>query len=85
MIIPVNGHILVEPVVFDQFMATNKETYEEVGVVVELDKDIPVTLIRKGDKVFFDSWMIAKYPKNDKEDYWLVKWEDVRAIQNAQD
>lgn len=85
MIKPVNGHLLIEPIKHEAFMASQRETYEEVGVVVhpgdfvQAGKDIEV-----GDKVYFDSWLAAKYPKDDKEFYWLVKWEDVRAIEHVE-
>lgn len=85
MIKPVNGHLLIEPLEHKSFMASQRETYEEVGVVlhagdfVQAGKDI-----KAGDKVFFDSWLAAKYPKNEKEYYWLVKWEDVRAVEYAE-
>lgn len=84
MIKPVNGHLLIEPLVHDGFMASQSETYQEIGVVVDVpnhinhieDPDVQI-----GDKVYFDSWLAAKYPKSDTEFYWLVKWEDVRAIE----
>lgn len=89
MIEPVNGHVLIEPLVHDSFMATAKETYEEIGVVVDVDKELEwedVTLPNKGDRVFFDSWLAAKYPRTDSKDgdfYWLVKWKDIRAIEKV--
>lgn len=36
-----------------------------------------------GDKVYFDSWLAAKFPKNESEFFWLVKWEDVRAVEHV--
>lgn len=92
MIKPVNGHLLIEPLQHEGFMATQKETYEEIGVVIEVAGDVSVpgsegyaVQIQKGTKVYFDSWLAAKYPKNDEEFYWLVKWEDVRAIETTED
>lgn len=101
MIKPVNGHILIEPLKHESFIASQKETYEEVGLVVDYDRQIKdgytpalvgdsfkmITSYLKlnvGDKVFFDSWLAAKYPKNENEYFWLVKWEDVRAIEHAE-
>lgn len=90
MIIPVNGHLVIEPVSHETFMASSQETYQEVGVVVAIDPSFVNALgqydhfPKVGDKVFFDSWMAAKYPKNDKEYYWLVNWENVRAIEHAE-
>lgn len=82
MITPVNGHILIEPVAHDSFVASAKETYEEVGIVTAVSGTI--TEIKAGDKVFFDSWLAARYPKNENEYFWLVRWDDVRAVEYAE-
>lgn len=81
---PVNSHLLIEPLKHDSFLSSSKETYEEIGIVVDLDSGINMAdpKVRIGDKVYFDSWLAAKYPKNDTEFYWVVKWEDVRAIES---
>ena len=85
MIKPVNGHLLIEPVVHSSFIASQKDTYEEIGIVKDFDKKIePVFEI--GDKVYFDSWLAAKYPTGEGDKYfWLVKWEDVRAVEHVQE
>jgi len=86
-ITPVNTHILIEPVKHEQFMALQSETYNEIGVVVKIPSDMPSYLVTTGDKVYFDSWLAAKYPKEGGEPdefCWLVKWEDVRAVEYAQ-
>lgn len=89
MIQPVNGHLLIEPVLHEGFMATQKETYEEIGIVIRTplahgSETSSYGAVKAGDKVYFDSWLAARYPKEGgKQDefYWLVKWEDVRAIE----
>lgn len=87
MIQPVNGHLLIDPVAHEGFMASQKETYEEIGIVVALPIELDYLepkLVAVGDKVYFDSWLAARYPKEaDGEYYWLVKWEDVRAVEVA--
>lgn len=89
-LIPVNGHLLIEPVKHESFMASQKGIYEEIGIVVAVASGINDTvgvsplLVKPTDRVFFDSWLAAKFPKNDNEFYWLVKWEDVRAIEHAE-
>ncbi len=87
MITPINGHILIEPIKLESFMASQVETYQEVGTIVAVndghdwgDDWTPEV----GERVYFDSWLAAKYPKNATEYYWLVKWEDVRAIEHAE-
>jgi co-chaperonin GroES (HSP10) len=88
MIQPVNGHLLIEPLKHEAFISSQRETYEEIGVVVAIDPDFEKgmlisreTWLKPGDKVYFDSWLAAKFPKNDEENYWLLKWEHVRAIE----
>lgn len=82
-ICPINNHILIKPVKYDNFISQEKETYEEVGIVVEIDKSVINTYaIQIGDKVFFDSWLAAKYPTGKNNEYfWLVKFEDIRALE----
>lgn len=103
MIKPVNGHLLIEPIKHESFMASSREVFEEIGVVVEYDKNITgegdgtgtVTFsvgttpvrpkIQKGDKVYFDAWLAAKFPGKDPDTFlWLVKWEDIRAIEHGE-
>lgn len=92
MITPVNGHLLIDPVKHDSFVVSQRETFEEIGVVVSVDEEFSKgmlisreTWLKPGDKVYFDSWLAAKFPKNeDGEFYWLVKWEDVRAVEYAE-
>lgn len=102
-IIPVNNHLLIQPLKHESLLPTEKGTYEEVGIILDLSKELkaykkPVfsgsgigamSCIMEiegkaeiGDKVFFDSWLANKFPtdKND-EFFWLVKWDDVRAVQ----
>jgi co-chaperonin GroES (HSP10) len=75
-------------------MASEKNTYEEVGIVIDLpnflkvkNEEEPKEFLSKGDKVYFDSWLAAKYPNpnNKKEFYWLVRFEDIRAIEKNED
>ncbi len=90
---PVNGHVIIEPMKQESFMASQRDTYEEIGIVVSIAADtikvrglIAEAPVHKGDKVYFDSWLAARYPKEGKTDefYWLVKWEDVRAVEYAE-
>lgn len=78
---PINNHILIEPLKHESFMASEKGTYEEVGIVKALNF-VSIEDIKVGDKVWFDSWLAAKYPTGKGEEFfWLVRWEDVRAIE----
>lgn len=89
MITPVNGHLLIEPLKHEGFMASQRETYEEIGTVLALPLELEMLepkMVAVGGKVYFDSWLAAKYPKEGGEAddfYWLVKWEDVRAVEKS--
>ena len=82
MITPVNGHLLIEPLEHKQFMETGQQTFEEIGTIVGLPESL-LGEVKLGDSVYFDSWLAARYPKSENEFYWLVKWEDVRAVEHA--
>lgn len=80
MITPVNGHLIIEPVKQESFVVRDRETYEEVGIVKAIEDENHRVSI--GDKVYFDSWLAARFPgEKDGEYFWLVRWEDVRAIE----
>jgi len=67
MIQPVNNHLLIEPIVHDGFMASQNDTYQEIGIVVACPF-VHISEVKVGDKVYFDSWLAAKYPKADGKD-----------------
>lgn len=78
MITPINGHLLIKPLVHESFTATQNETYQEIGEVIAIDKNIQG--IEVGYQVYFDAWLAAKFPSdNPEKPYWLVKYEDIRA------
>ena len=81
---PVNKHLLIEPLKHESFISSDQGVYEEIGIVLAIAEDLSVKA-KVGDKVFFDPWLAAKYPKNDKEWYWLVRWEDIRGVESVQD
>lgn len=95
MITPVNGHLLIEPLKNEGFISSSNETFQEIGVIVGLPEEhlmdskgiyINAPHLTVGDKVYFDAWLAAKFPKDDKgEYYWLVKWEDVRAVEKHEE
>lgn len=109
MMKPINSHVLIQPLIQQRGIAlTSKETFEEIGVVIDFDADLAapqtvfsnnsisstngtpmevnVPFLQKGCKVFFDAWLAAKYPNPEKqgEYFWLVKYEDIRAIEHAE-
>lgn len=112
MIKPINGHVLIEPLKHESFIASQRDTYEEVGIVLEVDNTpkgntsyyvssgafgspvgstgsatplFPTNDVKKGDKVYFDAWLAVKYPDGKDGFFWLVKEEDIRAIETDED
>ena len=92
MITPINNHLIIEPVEHESFIASSKGSFDEIGIV----KAVPVEyhaflggttsdkpmLIEVGDRVYFDSWLAAKYPTGEGDKtFWLVNYEDIRAVQ----
>lgn len=75
---PINNHVLLEPIEHSEFVASLKGLYDEAGVVMAVADgvDLPV-----GSIVYFDSWLIAKYPVpgDTSKQHWLVRYEDIRA------
>lgn len=59
-------------------MYSERETYEEIGIVLDAPE---WSELKIGSKVFFDSWLAAKYPKDDSktEFYWLVPYDSIKA------
>lgn len=84
-LIPLNNHVLIEPLEHEGFMAETKNTYDEIGIVVEpvmgLAPNDMLTSLSKGDKVYFDSWLASKYPKGDNTFYWLIPFSSIKAYE----
>jgi hypothetical protein len=82
---PLNNHLMIQPLETDSFMATQKTTYEEVGLVLALPNDFPEQhQLKLGAHVYFDSWLAKKFPVTGKtnEFVWFVKYEDVVAYES---
>lgn len=97
MIIPLNGHLVIEPLEHKEFIPSERMTYEEIGVVTHNGSN-PSALgyttssggaggflapyPQVGDKVYFDSWMVSKFPNGKTgEFYWLVPYANVKAYE----
>lgn len=87
-LIPLNGHVQIEPIEQDSFISSSKTAYEEIGKVISValevnwvgDATVPPRL-PLGVKVFFDSWMATKYPDGKQGFYWLVPYSAIRAYE----
>lgn len=90
---PINGHVLISPVKHESFMASQKETYQEIGIVKALPEGVSAYVVptaeqhnlmfRVGDKVMFDAWLGKRYPKEGSttEYYWLIRVQDIVAYE----
>ena len=80
---PINGHLLISPVKHTDFVEGGS-SFDEIGEVLALpNNESPFDKLKIGDKVYFDSFLVAKYPSADPEKpFWLVKFEDCRAVES---
>lgn len=87
-LIPVNNHLLIEPLEHKEFMASERATYQEIGTVIHAGTFIQAGKnVKPGDKVYFDSWLAKKFPKEGSKDefFWLVKWEDIVGVEYVEE
>jgi hypothetical protein len=77
---PVNGHLVIDPLKQTTFLPTDKGTFDEVGIVLSERPWYKFWWAKRGEKVWFDSWLSSKHPTGEDDNYfWLVKWRDVKA------
>lgn len=71
-----NNFLKVEPVENPTFFQGDVK-FQEIGVVI--DKDKRITDIKIGDTVFFDSWLVKKYPVvgDDDKSHWLIPYDQI--------
>lgn len=79
--IPLNNYIQIEPEEHQEFIATTSTTYDEIGKVIAVADGI--TQVSPGDRVYFDSWMAAKFPAGEGKHYWLVPYSNIKAYEKA--
>ena len=72
-----NRYLKIDPIKYEGFMATEKGEYDEIGIVI--DKDPLITDIPIGTKVYFDSWLAHKIPKQGENGkfYWYAKYDEL--------
>lgn len=76
-----NKYIQIKPLEYDSFISQNKTTYEEIGVVVDVDPSI--TDIPIGAKVYFDSFMAKKYAVGNDDHAWFVHYNEIVKVDNG--
>jgi 8-oxo-dGTP pyrophosphatase MutT (NUDIX family) len=74
----INKSLKIQPVPHESFISSDRETFEEVGILIA--KDETITDIPIGARVYFQSWMAEKYPNLEKEGsfHWIVPYSEVR-------
>lgn len=83
-IIPINRHVLIEPVSEQGAFQSSQTTYEERGKVLALDENFEVEahqILKIGDYCYFDSWCAAKYKDAEGNEHWVVPFEKIRAVE----
>ncbi len=69
--------MLVKPLVYEGFIASQKESYEEKGTVLAVGDGVEI--VKEGDMILFDSWLACKYPGETEGEFdWLVPAENIR-------
>ena len=95
MIRPIQGNILIEPIVEQTAFAQQQAQYEERGKIIEISEDLKEVTARGntgtfvvtpakaqiGDIVYFDSWQAARFKDGEGKDIWLVHIDAVRAVE----
>lgn len=74
--IPLNNYVQIEPEKHEGFVVPLDSTYDEIGIVLKVAEG--VTQVKPGDRVYFDSWMAAKFPAGEGEHYWLVPYDNIK-------
>lgn len=77
-IIPLNGHIYVEPVEKKQLLVADTGRLENFGKVIAVSNSMMEQDygVKVGDYVAFEMWDIKDLSTNDKK-YYLIKAEEV--------
>lgn len=77
----INGYLKIEPIEHTSFIASQKDTYEEMGKVLDVGRGVGVNgaMIPLGAIVKFDSFMARKYPRLGEEGKfdWYVHVDEI--------
>lgn len=85
-VFPINSHVLIEPAKEETAFSSSQQTYEERGKVLELplahgSETSVYGGIKKGDYVYFDSWVAARYKDAEGNEHWVVPFDHIRAVE----
>ncbi len=73
-----NNYVKIDPIEIDEFLKSDKSTYEEMGIVVDKAENLEIPI---GSIVYFDSYMAKKYsnPQNKKKFQWFIQYDEIVA------
>jgi hypothetical protein len=75
-----NQYLRIKLIPNESFIKEEKDTYNEMGIVIDVANDIPRT-VKIGSKVKFDSWLAKKFPawepERDGEWDWHVQYPNI--------
>ena len=75
-----NKYLKIQPITYDSWVSTDKQSYEEIGVVLNKDESIDIPI---GAKVWFDGFMAKKYPIPGQQDKfeWYVAYDEIVKVE----
>lgn len=78
---PLNNHVMIRPMEYDGFMASQKGQYEEIGEVLDVAVGVDLAI---GTYVYFDAWLAKKYPVKGEvgKFVWFVDYKDIVAYES---
>jgi len=77
-----NSYIKIQPLIKKSFIPSDQASYQELGTVLAIDKDI--ISIKVGDVVKFDRFLAFKFPIEASNDFeWYVKYADIISTSRA--
>ena len=96
MITPINEHVLIRPIEEKTVFQSSQQTFEERGEIIRLPERICIGFtgifflkpiwdelpLKIGQFVFFDSWTAAKYKDSEGNEFWIVPFKHIRAIES---
>lgn len=79
-VVPINSHVLIEPVKEESAFQSSQQTYEERGKILAIADGLPQPF-SVGDFVYFDSWVAARYKDAEGNEHWVVPFDHIRAVE----
>jgi hypothetical protein len=75
-----NDYVKIEPVKHESFMQSDRQTYDELGIIVAIHPDLEkYRYLKVGDTVKFDGWLAKKFPREGEPGKfdWYVNYQNI--------